>query len=175
MHGVAAWLKRRAENVSVALLSVLFATFIFQIASRYVLDAPLSWTVEVSLTAWLWLVFWDTAFCLADRDHVKFDVLYLACRERVRRVLAIVAALAIAGSLLVTLPATWSFLSFYQIKRSATLEVPLDYIFSVYAVFALATIIRYGLRVIAILRGAPPDHTGGEHDELVEGELVRLP
>ncbi len=40
------WLRRRAENVMVALLSVMFATFIIQIFARYVLNNPVGWSEE---------------------------------------------------------------------------------------------------------------------------------
>ena len=47
------WLRRRAENVLVALLSIMFVTFIIQIFFRYVLNNPVGWTEEVIVTTWL--------------------------------------------------------------------------------------------------------------------------
>jgi hypothetical protein len=44
-----------------------------------------------------------------------------------------------------------------RIERSGTLGIRLDYIFSVYIVFALAIIARYTLYAIRITRGADPD------------------
>jgi len=147
------WLGRRAENVAVGLLTVMFLTFILQITSRYVFDDPLGWTLELTLTLWLWLVFWGSAFCLKDEDHVKFDVIYLAASARRRRVLALVSALAIIIGLLGALPATLDYITFYKIKKSATLGIRLDYVFSIYAIFVIAVVVQYGLRILAILRG----------------------
>jgi TRAP-type C4-dicarboxylate transport system permease small subunit len=175
MQRLVAWLRRGADAVAVALLTAKFATFIDQIFTRYVLDAPLGWTLEVCLTTWLWVVFWDTAFGLADRDHVKFDVLYLAGNNRVRRVLALLAAAAIAGGLIYSAPATYSFITFYKIKTSATLHLRLDYVFSIYGVFAVATILRYLWRIIFILRGGSPDTVEPGHESLIEGEGTGRP
>jgi len=172
MSGTLAWLRRRADDVAVALLTAMFLTFIIQIVSRYVLDAPVGWSVEVCLTTWLWVVFWDAAFGLADRDHVRFDIFYYAAGMKLRRVLAIVSALAIAGGLLASMPATYSFISFYKIKTSATLHLRLDYVFSVYGIFAVATILRYLLRIVRIARGHNPDEVEEGHDTLVEGEEI---
>jgi len=52
------WLRRRAENVTVVLLAVMFATFIIQIFFRYILNNPIGWSEEVIITMWLWTVLW---------------------------------------------------------------------------------------------------------------------
>jgi C4-dicarboxylate transporter DctQ subunit len=153
------WLSARAENVAVALLTVMFLSFVLQIGARYVLNAPLGWTLELCLTTWLWVVFWGTAFCVHDRDHVKFDILYLAVPPRLRQWFAIVSSAAIVVGLLVSAPASWDYISFLYIKKSATLHIRLSYVFSVYMIFLIAVVIRYGLRIPWMLReGAPEDH-----------------
>jgi TRAP-type C4-dicarboxylate transport system permease small subunit len=68
------WLRRRAEDVSVALLSVMFATFIVQIFARYVLNKPISWSEEAIVTTWLWTVLWGAAFLLRESDEIRFDI-----------------------------------------------------------------------------------------------------
>ena len=151
------WLHARAENVAALLLAVMFGAFMLQIVSRYVFNAPIIWTQELCLTTWLWAVFWGAAFTLRDREHVKFDMLYASAGPPVRRVLALVAAIGIAGGFLAALPATWDYISFNQIKSSATLGIRQDIVFSIYAVFAVAIIVRYALRAVALLRGASPD------------------
>lgn len=150
-------LKSLAEDVGGALLALMFATFLVQIGSRYVFNAPASWTLEACLTLWLWVVFWGCAFVLGERDHVRFDVLYVAVSRNMRRAFALVSALAIAGGLLAALPATWSYVTFYEIKRSAVIGIRLDVVFSIYLVFAVAIIARYLWRALAIVRGGDPD------------------
>jgi TRAP-type C4-dicarboxylate transport system permease small subunit len=169
------WLRRRADDVAAAMLAAMFAAFIFQIFARYVIlrlypQADIGWTVEVCLTLWLWLVFWGAAFCLNDSDHVKFDILYLAAGRQFRRVLAFGAAIAIAIGMLAALPATLDYITFYKIKSSSVLHIRLDYVFSIYGVFAAATVIRYLWRAQAILRGRMPDETVPGRDPLTDRE-----
>ena len=76
MRKALAWLQARADDVSAALLAAMFAAFILQIFTRYVMNNPLSWTQEVCVTTWLWLVLWGSAFSLNEHDQVRFDVLY---------------------------------------------------------------------------------------------------
>jgi TRAP-type C4-dicarboxylate transport system permease small subunit len=146
------WLQARADDVAVGLLTAMFLAFILQITSRYVFNAPLEWTLEACLTLWLWTVFWASAFCLRNEDHIRFDMLYLLMGQRVRRVLAGLSAAAIIATMVVALPGTWDFVSFLQIKKSASLRIPLFYIFSIYMVFMVATIAAYGWRLWQVIR-----------------------
>jgi TRAP-type C4-dicarboxylate transport system permease small subunit len=154
------WLGARAENIAVVMLAALFLTFILQIVSRYVLNSPIGWTLELCLTLWIWIVFWGAAFCVRDKDHVTFDILYLSAGHRPRRVFAFVSAVAIVVGLLASLPATWDYITFYEIKKSATLKIRLDYVFSVYAIFAVAVIARYTFRLVALFRKGDPPEAG---------------
>jgi hypothetical protein len=45
--------------------------------------------------------------------------------------------------------------TFYKIKKSVTLGIRLDYVFSVYLVFAIAIILQYALRCWRIATGRP--------------------
>ncbi|MFC6487821.1 TRAP transporter small permease [Nitratireductor sp. GCM10026969] len=157
MQAALRWLQARADNMAVGFLTVMFLSFILQIVSRYVLNHPLGWTLELCLTMWLWVVFWGSAFLLTDQDHVRFDMLYLTGNVRVRRVLALVSAVAILVGFAAALPATFDYITFYKIKKSATLHIRLDYVFSVYGIFAVAVIARYALRAWQIARGDAPD------------------
>ena len=163
MRATLSWLKARAENVAAGLLAALFLTFVLQIVARYVFDYPLGWTIEICLTLWLWLVFWTAAFVLEEQDHVRFDLLAVASSRRVQQVMALVSAVAIMAGLLAALPATIDYITFYKIKRSSTLRIRLDVVFSVYGIFVVAVITSYALRAIAILRGRElgPADSGG--------------
>lgn len=153
MRGVSRFLHRRAEDVAVLLSAVMFAAFIVQIASRYLFNAPTDWTYEIILITWVWLVFWGAAFLLRDEDHVKFDVLYNLCRERTRRVLSLLIALALSAAFLVSAAPTWDFISFKAIRSSDVLGIRMDLIFGVYLLFLAATLARYLLRAFRLMRG----------------------
>ncbi len=152
-----------AEMVAAGLLAALFATFLLQIFTRYVISASLGWTVELCLTLWLWLIFWSSAFLLRDQDHVRFDVLYHWAGHKVRQIFALISALAIAVSFAASFPATVSYVSFYKIKKSAVLGWRLDLVFGVYLLFAAAMIILYGWRAWRAARGG---RISDEHPEV---------
>lgn len=162
MQATLSWLRARAENVAVALLTAMFLAFVVQVFTRYVLNDPLGWTLEACLTFWLWTVFWTSAFVLEDRDHIRFDMLYLAAGPRLRRGFALASAAAVVAGLGAALPDTLDYIAFYKIKSSATLGIRLDVVFSVYGLFAIAVILRYLARAWRMARGTPMRDIDGE-------------
>lgn len=153
MRAVLHFLHKRAEDVMVLLVAVMFSSFIIQIGSRYIFNAPTDWTHELILITWLWLVFWGAAFMLKDTDHVKFDVLYNMGGEKARRIMALITAAVFAGAFAFSVPATWDFISFKSIRSSDTLGIRLDIVFFCYMIFLAGTIIHYGLRTWRLIRG----------------------
>src|SRR6516225_981028 len=91
---LARWLRRRANDVAVALIATMFVSFLLQIFFRYILNQPLGWTEEVTVLCWLWVVLWGASFVLDDVEEVRFDIVYQAVPVRVRRAFTVVSSLA---------------------------------------------------------------------------------
>ncbi len=150
-------LAKAAEWVAAGMLAAIFATFLLQIVARYIFGWSLGWTIELSLSLWLWLVLFSCAFVLRERDHVKFDVLVLSLRPGARRLCAVLSSLCILVALVASVPDSWDYVTFYKIKNSAVFRIPLIWVFSIYLVFLGVVILRYGWRIVAIFRGYNPD------------------
>lgn len=163
-RGWIVWLRARADDVAAALLAAMFIAFLLQIVTRYVFNNPLGWTQEVCVTTWLWLVFWGSAFSVRDRDEVRFDLLYQSVSAGMRRKFALVSAVALTAGFAASFPASLDYIMFYKIKKSAMLGIRLDVVFSVYAIFALAVIIRGVLQVVHILRGGAIEEAAEARD-----------
>ncbi|MHA1523570.1 MAG: TRAP transporter small permease [Alphaproteobacteria bacterium] len=167
MNASLSWLRARTVDVAVGLLAAMFVAFILQIFFRYVVNQPLSWTLEACLLTWLWLVFWGAAFLLKDRENVRFDILYTAVGPKMRRVFGVVAAVIIVVAFAGSSYATYDFVSFMRIESSSSLGIRLDYVFSVYLIFVAGVIGRYAWRTVVLLRG-PVDETDA-------AQITRLP
>src|SRR5436190_15177112 len=148
------WLRKRAENIAVALLSTMFACFIIQIFFRYVLNNPVGWTEEVIVTTWLWSVLWGAAFILGEAEEVRFDILYSNITENARRICTVLTGGALVFIYGISLPASYKYVSFMKVERSAYLHVPINLMYSVYVIFAVACIVRYAWLVYQAVRGS---------------------
>jgi C4-dicarboxylate transporter, DctQ subunit len=163
LRTLASWMRRCAEIVAVALLATVFISFILQIVFRYVLGWPVGWTLEVSTLAWMWLVLWGAAFVVTERDEIRFDILYSAVSDRVRRGFAIVTSLALAALFIGSLPAVVDYVTFMRVERASYIGLRLDYLFSIYVLFAAALIARYLWLGWRAIRGEAPDLTDPSH------------
>jgi TRAP-type C4-dicarboxylate transport system permease small subunit len=139
----ARWLERRAENVMAGLLGLMFAAFLVQIVFRYFFSFPVGWTSELTVATWLWLVLWGSAFVLKQSEEIRFDLIYSAVGRRARRVMGILAAVALVVLYGMSFPATWSYVTFMKVERSSYLHVRLDWMYSIYLLFVVALIVRY--------------------------------
>ena len=163
-----AWLRRRAENVIVALIGLMFVSFLLQIAFRYVLNRPLGWTDEVTVLCWVWLVLWGAAFILSDKDEIRFDIVYGLVSRRTRRTFTLISSVALVVLFIVSLPASWNYVLFMKREKSAYLGMRFDYLYSIYLIFAVACIVKHGWIAWYALRG----RESPEEDALKDEERV---
>ena len=164
------WFTRGAEFIAAAMLAAMFITFLLQIFSRYVLMTPFGWTLELCLILWVWIVFFGCAFMVRERDHVTFDIFYLAAPRKLRQTLALISAAAIVIGMGYALWPTWDYIDWMKIRKTTTVsnpftgdKIPMRTVFSIYAVFMVTLILRYGWWFIQIWRHGPPD---ADHDLL---------
>ena len=154
--GVAGWVQRRSENVIAALLGVMFVAFLIQIVFRYFLNLPTGWTTETVVICWLWLVLWGTALALKEKDEIRFDIFTSIAGPRTRRVMAGIAAVATVILYSLSLPGTYKYVTFMKVEKSSYLDIRLDWLYSIYIVFVVATILRYLWLLWESLRGELP-------------------
>lgn len=136
-----------ANGVQVAMMAVMFAAFIAQVAFRYVFNLPLAWTEELVTFLWLWGILWGAAFVMRSRDDIRFDMLYSRLTPAAKRWTTIVASSAIVLILLASLPGAWSYVSFMKVEKSAAMGVPMHAVFSIYLVFVVAMCVRHAIIV----------------------------
>ncbi len=153
----AAWLYRRAENVLAALLGVMFLAFLAQIVFRYFFSFPVGWTSELTVAAWLWMVLWGSAFVLRESEEIRFDLLYSSAGPRARRAMGILMSVVLVALYGLSFPAVWNYVTFMKVERSSYLHVRLDWMYSIYLLFAAAVIVRYLWILWRLLRGKKQD------------------
>lgn len=152
-RAIGGWLHRRAENLAAAMLAVMFLAFIIQILFRYVLNLPVGWTSEVSSILWIWLVLFGAAFVLSEREEIRFDLLHTAAGPRVRGGMAALAALGLIVLYAGSLPAVVDYVAFMKVESTSYLKLRLDWVYSIYVLFAVAIVLRYLRLLWLALRG----------------------
>jgi len=139
LKDIAAWLAALG-------FAAMFAAFIIQIFSRYVLNDPTAWTQEVTLICYVWVVFWVSAFLLEERDQITFDMLVVAAPVPVRRWLAVACVILVVLAFAVVLPGTIDWIRFMRFEKSPVLGLRYDWLYSIFVVFCVAVVVRALLR-----------------------------
>lgn len=150
-------LKRFAEHVLAVLLGVMFVAFMIQIVARYVFNFPIGWTIEVTVITWLWLVLWGAAFVAKENEEIRIDLITSMVGQRTRIVLAIIVSIACVVLYAISLPGSYSYVTFMKVEKSAYLRIPMNWLFSIYVVFVVAIVARYLWLLSQLFRGKEPE------------------
>jgi C4-dicarboxylate transporter, DctQ subunit len=157
MRSLGRWLQRRAEDVLALLLGVMFFAFGVQIVFRYFFNLPTGWTTELTVVTWLWMVLWGAAFVVKESEEIRIDLLTSLVGRRGRVVMAVVVGVAIIVLYAVSLPASYSYVSFMKVEKSSYLKIPMNWLYSIYIFFLVAIIVRYLWLLWQVVRGKAPE------------------
>lgn len=137
-------LHRGAELFSAALFALMFGAFMVQVFTRYVLNDPVTWTLELCSLAYVWVVCFAAGALVREREHIVFDLVYQHVRPPVRRTLAIASTGLITTLFLAGLPGTVDYVAFMARMRTITLHIPFHIVFSCFVLFLVLTVL-FGL------------------------------
>jgi len=146
-RGLTGMWTRFSERVAASLFALMFAGFLIQIISRYVINRPVSWSLELCSIAYVWVVFWSAGLLVPERRHIIFDLLYNKFPPRSRRVLAIVNTATLGIVFLLALPGVVDYVMFLGRRTSLLLKIRMDLVYSCFVIFMLAVIIAAAIRV----------------------------
>jgi len=122
---------------------LLFVVFMLQIFYRYFL-VPLTWPLEFTLIAFIWVTLLGA--CLAQRDysHVEFSIIYDKKNSRTQRWMRILGNGLVFISFCIALYPSYRYVNFMSFKKSDVLKIPMNIAFSPFIVFLIIMIGRLG-------------------------------
>lgn len=111
------WLYRRGEDVLAAMIGVMFVAFILQITFRYLLGLSIGSTHEVSVIMWIWIIFFGAAFVVRGEEEIRFEIVYHAVGDRVRRVMIFVSSAVLIVAFAATFMPTYEYVAFMKVEK----------------------------------------------------------
>lgn len=154
-------------HIPVISFVVLFLAFILQVVSRYVFNNPLTWTNDLIVVSFSWLVILGACYTMRKHGHVQFTLLYDLYPPK------LAAALRLLGNLLIIVPfalllvPSVRFAIFQSYQKTAALRINLFWVFIPFAYFLLSIIgysIKPCLEDIDVLRGKLSDSQDHKED-----------
>lgn len=156
VRSIGAFLYRRAENLLAFMLFSMFAAFLVQIAFRYLFNLPTGIPFELSVVLWIWIVLFGAAFVVREEEEIRFGLFYDSVRPAVRRGMFLVAAATLVALYAISFPAVLDYVTFMEVESTAYLKIRFDWLFSIYILFAVATVARYLWLGFRALGGSAP-------------------
>jgi TRAP-type C4-dicarboxylate transport system permease small subunit len=160
------------KGLSLLLLLSMVVVVFLQVLTRYVFEAPLSWTEELSRYCLVWLSFIGAAMALKAKGHFAVEYLIHKFPQRFHRT-AELALLVIIGVFLVALLDTG--ITVFQVthmQTSPALQVPMSYVYFSIPVGALFMLVHllvllseklYELTGMEFFRQPPRNEEIGHH------------
>ena len=135
-------LKRWADLTGAGIFAVLFLALVVQVLRRFVFGAPAAWTEELAAIAFVWMIFWGTAFTVPLSTHVAVDFVVPRFPRPLRRVSYALGLAALAGCFLWALPGIADYLRFMMRERTPVLEWPYGLVYCVFLAAAFMVALR---------------------------------
>lgn len=126
---------------------LLFIVFMLEIFYRYFL-VPLTWTLEFTLIAFIWVTLLGACFAQRDSSHVMFTMIYDKVKPRTQVWMRIVGNTLLFIAFSISLYPTYRYINFMSFKKSDVLKIPMNIAFSPYIVFLIIMIGRLGYDII---------------------------
>lgn len=138
---------------SVLLLATVLGLMFAQVVARYVFQAPLFWSDELARYCYVWLSYIAAIALVAQRDHIRIDLINRILGPRGRRSVEILAGLIVVGTCLLLVQGSWPWLMTNIRPTSPALRLPLVWLYGVVWVAFAAMALHALINLILLLTG----------------------
>ncbi|HLW19089.1 MAG TPA: TRAP transporter small permease [Cyclobacteriaceae bacterium] len=150
---------KTVAHLLVIILGVMVINVTWQVVSRYIFQSPSSFTDELSRYMLIWLGMLGAAYVAGKDKHLAIDLLpqKLSGRGKTRLLVFIhIVVIAFVLPVMVLGGANLVYITFVLQQKSATLQVPLAYVYSIIP-FSGLLILYYQLSNVKLLLNTKPD------------------
>lgn len=146
-------LNKVLELFLVILMSVLVVDVLWQVFSRYLLSSPSSFTDELAGYLLIWVGVLGAAYVAGRKEHLAIDILVQRsppARQRIMQIIIHSLILLFALSVMVIGGAVLVYTRFVLQVKSAALQLPLGYVYSVLPISGLIIIYYEVLHILKV-------------------------
>ncbi len=137
---------RAAENILSVVVptisfTVIFVAFVAQIIARYFFGKSIAWSNEVSVLAYMWVMFFGVGKAIETDSHVVFGLVYDAVSQKTRYIFRMVYnILLVACVLLCFIPCWDKWMG--QKMITGVLKLPYKVVFAPFIYMLVEIVIR---------------------------------
>ncbi|UJP65859.1 TRAP transporter small permease [Mongoliitalea daihaiensis] len=151
-------MKEKLDKVIATALMLLMGAMVinvtWQVLSRYLLQNPSSFTDELSRYMLIWLGMLGAAYVAGQNQHLAIDILPQKLQGvQQKRLLIFIAAAILLFALVIMIigGANLVFITFILGQKSATLQIPLAYVYTIIPLSGLLVVVYQVLQIQSLL------------------------
>lgn len=131
---------------------VIFGTFLLTIISRYIFRTPITWSYEISILGYMWVMFFAVGKAMEADDHVVFGLVYDHLGKKGQVACKIIYNIMLIVLLGVTLiPSIQSLMS--KKMMTGVLKLPFKVVFAPMIYMFAEIIVRSIIDIIRSIKG----------------------
>lgn len=119
-----AFIESFINSILILLLSVMTIIVFLNVVLRYVFDAGITWSEELSRYAFLYLIFIGSIISLKDDKHLRIDILEQKVGGLAKKILVCIQCLGCLYLLYLVLAGSMEIFSLNNQNASAALSIP---------------------------------------------------
>ena len=148
------YMDKTLEIICLALFSLMVLVGTYQIVTRYVFSRPSTVSEELLTYAFTWLALFAAALVFGKREHMRMSYFADKFTGSAKTILSLIAeVLVTAFAALVLIYGGISITSLTATQITASLGVPMSYVYAALPVSGVLTVIYGIINIINILKG----------------------
>ena len=114
-----------------------------------------AWDDDLSVVFFIWILFLANAFIVDDKKQIVFDIVFKKLKGRTRFVVDVFRTVLVLIVFAAATPGSLDYIHFLTRERTSALEWRLDWVYSCFGIFMIATIVRQVFRLGFLIKNSP--------------------
>jgi TRAP-type C4-dicarboxylate transport system permease small subunit len=139
-------------------LTGAMAVLVFlQVLFRYVLDAPLDWSEEMSTFAFAWMCMLGASVGIRYDEHPRLDVLLVLLPRFTQKIAKVVVNLSIMFMLIILLVYGTKFTLAMRMQSTAALGYSVSFVYMILPISAVIMLLHMTVQTVGLFRKTPEE------------------
>lgn len=151
MKKIAKILQKIEESILIVFFSVMCIALTMQILFRYVFNAPIAFTEELSRYLQIWITFIGIGFGIKYNSHISLTLLKDKMSEKTANIVSLITYALIIVACILILRATPDYLV-QQNKNSSVMQIPLELVYISIPIGFASCILYITSRMVKIIK-----------------------
>jgi len=149
------FLDRFLSFVTASAMAVIVLLVFTNVAMRYLLNTGLTWSEEIAVNLFVWVIFLGAILAALEESHIKVDLLTSRLSAKMQKIFMVVANVCVIFSMGILISGGIVVVEVTQRNVSAATGIPFSYISAALVVFAVSIVLITLFQTYKALRADP--------------------